>query len=514
MATERLPMLKLREILRHKLQLGSSHREAAAALGISAGSVGGAATRAAALGLDWPAVCALDDETLEVRLYGPRGGWRDGRPIPDLVYVHTELRRVGVTLELLHLEYLEQFPEGFRYTKFCELYREWRKRRAATMRQIHVAGDKSFVDYSGKKPHIVDPVTGEQIEVELFVAVLGASSYTYAEATFTQQLPDWIGSNQRAFEFFGGVTRAVVPDQLKCAVTKACRYDPQIQRTFDEFATHYGTTVLPARPAKPRDKAKVEVAVQVAQRWILARLRNQVFFSLDELNARIRELLDDLNNREMRVYHASRRELFERLERAVLRPLPGEPYDYAEWRRVTLNVDYHAVFEDHFYSAPHTLLHEELWLRAAAATIRIFHGGKQVALHARSWVKFGHTTKNEHMPLSHREHAEWTPGRILHWAEGVGQNTALLTRAIIEEKPHPEHGYRSCLGIIRLAKKYGNDRVDAACARAYLAGARSYRHVASILRHGLDRAPALEIAPGGPGPALSHQNIRGRDYYH
>jgi transposase len=506
-------MQKLREILRHKLQLKRSHRATAKALGVSSAKVAGAASRAKHCRLDWAAVCELDDVELETRMYGPRGGRRDGRPLPDPVHIHTELHLPGVTLQLLHLEYLESNPDGYRYTKYCELYREWTQQRAATMRQIHVAGDKMFVDYSGKKPHIVDPTTGQQIEVELFVAVLGASNYTYAEATLTQQLPDWIGSNTRALEFFGGVTNAIVPDQLKSAVTRACRYDPGIQKTFDEFAEHYGTTILPARPGKARDKAKVEVAVQVAQRWILARLRKQTFFSLAELNERIRELLAELNGRTMRLYRSSRRELFERLEQGALQPLPADRFEYAEWKKVFLNVDYHVVFEDHYYSAPSMLLREELWLRATATTIELFHVGKRVATHARSWVNFGHTTTTAHMPLAHQKQAEWTPGRILRWAETVGQNTAQLAQAILDERRHPEHGYRSCLGIYRLAKKYGNDRVEAACARAFLAGARSYRHVESILRHGLDRAEAVDIGPCGR-LGLSHENLRGREYYH
>jgi transposase len=370
-------MRQLREILRQKLQLKRSHRAAARAAGVGTGSVASAATRARALGLDWEAVEKLDDEQLEVRMYGPRGGKRNGRPEPDLPYIHVELRRTGVTLSLLHLEYLEQHPDGYRYTAFCGRYSEWLNRQRLSMRQTHIAGDKMFVDYSGKKPHIVDAATGELIEVELFVAVLGASSYTYAEATYTQQLPDWIASNSRALAFFGGVPNAVVPDQLKSAVTVACKYDPGVQKTFDEWARHHMTTILPARPRKPKDKAKVEVAVQVAQRWILARLRNQTFFSLGELNARIAELLVDLNNRPMRAYSASRRELFERLDGPVLRPLPSEPYEYAEWKRVSLNIDYHAELDGHYYSAPHGLRTEdvELWLRATASTVEIFRIG-------------------------------------------------------------------------------------------------------------------------------------------
>jgi transposase len=514
MATERLTMRALREILRQKLQLGRSHREAARAAGVGPGSVASAATRARALCLDWDAVEKLDDEQLERRMYGPRGGKRDDRPDPDLPYIHVELRRTGVTLALLHLEYLEQHSNGYRYSAFCERYSKWLGKQRLSMRQTHIAGDKSFVDYSGKRPHIIDAATGELIEVELFVATLGASSYTFAEATYTQQLPDWLASNSRAVSFFGGVPNAVVPDQLKSAVTVACKYDPGVQKAFDEWSRHFTTTILPARPRKPRDKAKVEVAVQVAQRWILARLRNQTFFSLSELNARIAELLVDLNDRRMRTYNASRRELFERLDRPALRPLPSEPYEYAEWKRVSLNIDYHAEFDGHYYSAPHTLRTEDvaLWLRATASAVEIFRSGTCVAVHARSRIVGRHTTIADHMPSAHRMHAEWTPERILGWAATVGCNTRLFAERLLAERSHPEHGYRSCLGVFRLAKKYGAERLEAACARALAVGARSYRHVHSILQHGLDRAPALDVEPRGP--SVTHENVRGRDYYH
>jgi transposase len=505
-------MRDLREILRQKLQLGRSHRKTAEAVRISAGCVASASIRAKALGLDWKAVEKLDDEQLETVMYGPRGGKRDGRTEPNLPYLHVELRRTGVTLQLLHLEYIEQHPDGYRYTAFCQRYSEWVRKQRISMRQTHLAGDKMFVDYSGKKPHIVDPLTGEVIDVELFVAVLGASSCTFAEATYTQQLPDWIASNTRALTFFGGVPNAVVPDQLKSAVALACKYEPGVQRTFDEWARHYLTTILPARPRKPRDKAKVEVAVQIAQRWILARLRNQTFFSLAELNARIADLLNDLNHRQMRTYKASRRELFERLDRPVLRPLPVSAYEYAEWKRVTLGIDYHAAFDGHFYSAPHGLRGEELWVRATTTTIEIFRLGRREAVHARSRVQGRHTTVAAHMPVAHQQHAEWTPERILGWAAGIGVNTRLFAERLLAERTHPEHGYRSCLGVFRLSKKYGAERLDAACARALSVGALSYRHVSSILQHGLDRVPALDVEPRGP--SLTHENVRGRDYYH
>jgi transposase len=513
MATERLAMHQAREILRQKLTLRRSHREVVAALGVSMGTVSAVVNRAAVLGLDWEAAEALDDEALEVRLYGPRMSTRQARPMPDPAALHVELRRPGVTLQLLHLEYLERHPDGYRYTKFCGVYQEWAERRAPTMRQVHIAGDKMFVDYSGKRPHYVEPTTGEVIEVELFVAVLGASSYTYAEATRTQRLADFTASNARAFGFFGGVTKAVVPDQLKSAVTIASRYEAGVQRTFAELGRHYGTTILPARPRSPRDKAKVEVAVQVAQRWILARMRNENMASLGALNARIAELCADLNGRMMRHYKASRLELFERLDRPALRPLPEEPFVHAEWAKARLGIDYHAKVREHFYSAPFTLVHEELWARSTAATVELFHRGTRVASHLRSDLPGRHTTEPRHMPAAHQKHAEWTPTRILGWASTVGPMTLKLAEAILAERRHPEHGYRSCLGLFRLAKHHGHERVESACARALVAGARSYRHVESILKHGLDRAPALDVEPR-EGPSVAHENVRGPGYYH
>jgi transposase len=513
MATERLAMHQAREILRQKLTLKRSHREVVAALGVSIGTVSNVAGRAAALGLDWTAIEALDDETLEERLFGPRITARAPRALPDPASLHVELRRPGVTLQLLHLEYLERHPDGYRYTKFCDVYREWLERRAPTMRQVHVAGDKMFVDYAGKKPHYVDRATGEVVEVELFVAVLGASSYTYAEATRTQTIADFTASNARAFAFFGGVTNAIVPDQLKSAVTVASRYEPGIQRTFAELGRHYGTTILPARPGSPRDKAKVEVAVLVAERWILARMRNEEFGSLGALNARIAELCADLNRRLMRHYKASRIELFERIDKPALRPLPEEPFEHAEWIKTRLNIDYHAKVGVHFYSAPFTLVHEDLWARVTATTVELFHSRGRVASHLRSDVPGLPTTDPRHMPASHQKHAQWTPTRILGWASTVGPMTVKLSEAILAERRHPEHGYRSCLGLFRLAKRFGNERIEAACGRALAVGARSYRHVESILRHGLDRAPALDIAPRDT-PSITHENVRGSGYYH
>ena len=362
-------MRKIREILRLKWKLGKSHRKTARSLGISPGAVGGTVSRARLAKLSWQEVEQLSDEELHARLYGVPGPPGVRRPMPDLARIDIELRRVGVTLELLHMEYLAAHPEGYSYSWFCELHREWRKKRRLTMRQPHRAGEKMFSDYSGKKPSIIDPKTGEIHDVELFVAVLGASNLTYAEATKTQKSADWIGSHIHALEYFGGVPGALVPDQLKSGVTKSCRYEPEIQRTYEEMARHYGTAVIPARPGKARDKAKVEVGVQIAQRWILARLRNEQFFSLDALNTRISELLEDLNARPMRTYGGvSRRQLFEDIERAQLEPLPAERFVFATWKKARVNIDYHIEAGKHYYSVPYTLAREQVEVRMSALT--------------------------------------------------------------------------------------------------------------------------------------------------
>lgn len=513
MATERTSMRSIREVLRQKWVLRKSHREVARSVGVSVGAVGGLMVRVTRLGLDWRAVQALTDDELERRLYGPKLAPGVERPVPDPVYIHNERKKAGVTLELLHLEYLERHPDGYRYTQFCAYYREWLKKHRLSMRQAHGAGEKLFVDFSGKKPHLVDPKTGECIEVELFVAVFGASNYTYAEATATQSGPDWIDAHNHALHFFGGVPGALVPDQLKSGVVKACRYEPGVQRTYEEMAVHYGTVVLPARPASPRDKAKVEVGVQIAQRWILARLRNQTFFSLAELNERIAELLEDLNDRRMRLYDQSRRELFEKLDKPALKPLPETRFAYAEWKKVRVNIDYHVELGHHFYSAPHELVHEQLEARFTATTVELLRNNVRIASHVRSHVRGGHTTDPAHMPKAHQRHLEWTPARLVSWAGTIGPKTAELVEAILTDRPHPEMGYRSCLGILRLAKTYGSERLEAAAARAVAVRARSYRHVDSILKNGLDRLP-IEAEPAQAPLPLQHENVRGGGYYH
>jgi transposase len=484
---------------------------------VSLGKVSSTLARAQAAGLSWTEAEGLSEAELEGRLYGVPAGPGRGRPLPDFEAVHAERRRPGVTLQLLHLEYLERHPGGYGYTQFCHHYQRWLARQKRSMRQVHRAGEKTFLDYSGKKPQVVDAETGECREVELFVAVLGASSLTFAEATESQRTEDFLASHVRAFEYFGGVSELLVPDQLRPAVGRPCRYEPGAQRSYEELAQHYGAAILPARPRKPRDKAKAEVGVQVVQRWILARLRDETFFSLAALNRRMGELQEELNDRPMRAYGASRRELFERYERAALRPLPSGPYRYGQWKTAKVNLDYHVELEHHYYSVPFQLVHEAVDLRYNALTVEVFHRGQRVTSHLRSNRRGGHTTHAAHMPHAHRQHLEWTPSRLVHWAQSVGPKTAELVEAILRERTHPEQGYRSCLGILRLARRYGGARLEEACTRAVAVRARSYRHVASMLQHGLDRLPPPASATLSTPPqqlVLSHENVRGGDYYH
>jgi transposase len=506
-------MRKIREILRLRYEAGLSNRQIARSCSVGRATVADYLRRAAAAGLSWPLPERMDETRLERLLFPPPPSIPPSeRPLPDWSDIHTELRRKGVTLALLWEEYKADHPhDGYQYSRFCDLYREWRGKLDVCMRQDHRAGEKMFIDYCGQTVPVIHPRTGEIREAQIFVAVLGASSYTYAEATWTQGLPDWIASHQRAFAYFKGVTELLVPDNLKSGITKACRYEPDINPTYRDMASHYGTAVIPARVRRPRDKAKVEAGVQVVERWILAALRKRTFFSLDELNDAIAELLERINNRPFKKLPGSRRSQYEALDRPALRPLPPEPYQYADWDTATVNIDYHIEIDRHYYSVPYQLVGKKVEVRITANIIEVFRKGKRVASHCRSYVKGKHTTVPEHMPPSHREYLQWTPKRILRWAAKTGPSTARLAQSIMESKPHPQQGFRSILGILRLTKTYGDERVDAACARALRIHTFSYKSVASILKNNLDRESPLEKPPD-PDP-ISHANIRGSEYY-
>jgi transposase len=431
--------------------------------------------------------------------------------VPDWAQVDRELRRPGVTRALLWEEYRAAHPDSYGYAWFCDRYEAWKGRARPSMRQTHVGGEKVFVDFAGDTIDVIDPATGEARPAKLFVAAMGASSYIYAEARASEGLEDWIGAHVNLFAFLGGVPKAVVPDNLKAAVLKADRYEPGLNRSYAELAAHYGMAVLPARPRKPRDKAKVEAAVLVAERWILARLRNRRFFSLADLNAAIRTLLDAINRRVMRGYGASRADLFASLDRPHLRPLPEAAYVFARWKRCRVAPDYHVEIDGAYYPVPFGLIREIVDVRVVARTIEVFHRGRRVASHALFPGRCGHSTIPEHMPRAHRRFGEWTPARLMAAAEKVGPSVAAFCDAMMAARPHPKPGFRTCLGVLALVKTYGAARVNAACRRGLDIRARSVASIRSILKTGLDRALLEELAEALP---VSHGNIRGQRYYH
>ncbi len=510
---ERLSMRKIREYLRLRFEVGLSARQIAASLQVSRSSVGEYARRFAAAGLSWPLPDALSDRELERWLFPPPPAVpADTRVVPDWTVVHQELRRPGVTLMLLWEEYRAEHPEGFGYRWFCKRYEDWSGALDVVMRQTHRAGEKLFVDDAGQTVAVVDPTSGELRTAQIFVAVLGASNYTYAEATWSQGLADWIGSQVRAFAYFEGVPALLVPDNLRSGVSKAHRYEPDLNPTYLELANHYGVAVVPARVRKPRDKAKAETGVQIVERWILAALRHQTFFSLSELNTAIAALLERLNQRPFRKLPGSRREAFETIDRPALRPLPLTPYVYATWKRVRVNIDDHVEVDGHYYSVPYTLVKQALDVRLTEHTVECCHQRQRIASHVRSPLKGRHTTVAEHMPKAHRAYAEWTPERLVRWAEQTGPATAGVIGHLMANRPHPQQGFRSGLGILRLGERYGHDRLAAAGARALRLNACRYKSIASILQRSLDRQ-ALPEQQRLELPA-AHDHLRGPGYCH
>lgn len=512
MPRKRLSMRKIREVLRLLWDQSRSAREVAVSCGLARSTVREYERRALDAGLSWP-LPSVDDASLEKRLFPPAPVVAAAvRPVPDFDSVDRELRRKGVTRQLLWQEYRAANPSGFAYSKFCDGLRAWRATQGLSMRQTHLAGEKVFVDYAGQCVPIVDRSTGEVRDAQIFVGALAASQYTFVEASWSQGLEDWVMSHVRMLEFFSGCPEVVVPDNLKAGVRSPHLYEPEINPTYLEFARHYGLAVIPARSRKPKDKAIVESAVQVVERWILARLRHRTFFSLAELNDAIQGLLVELNARAFQRRPGSRRSLFEELDRPVLKPLPRDRYVYAQWRAVRPHVDYHVTLDGHHYSVPYQLAKKMLDVRLTAATVEVFHQGARVASHQRSARKGGHSTVREHMPPAHREHVGVTREGLLAWADRIGPATVSFVAGVIASRAHPQQAFRSCLGVLRLGKKHGEDRLEAACARAVKLGSFSFMSIDAILKNRLDERP-LEAAPPAALPKVRHENVRGGSYY-
>ncbi len=507
-------MRKIREVLRLKFEHNLSERKIARSCNISRSTVKDYLARFSVSELSWPLPDTLDEKVLEQQLFPAKSSdSRSKQATPDWSQIHQELRHPNTTLMLLWQEYKSCHPDGYQYSWFSDQYRSWRNQVDVVMRQNHVAGDKLFIDYAGQTMTVVDQFTGEARQVQIFIATLGASSYTYAEATWSQSLPDWIGSHIRAFEFLGGIPNTLVPDNLKSGVKTPHRYEPVINPTYQDLAEHYQVAVVPARVRKPQDKAKVEFAVQVVERWILAGLRHQTFFTLSALNKAIRGLLDKLNSKPFQKLRGSRRSLFESLDKPALKPLPIERYQYAEWKEARVHIDYHVSVDGQYYSVPYQLVKKQLSVRFTQNTVECFHQGQRVASHQRLSQKGRYSTQSDHMPEKHKQHAQWTPERLQSWAAKTGPETEAVIRRILSDRRYPQQGYRSCLGIMRLGKSYGDVRLENACRRALYMDACSYRSLESILKHNLDQQPLPQLEPEPPLPE-HHENLRGSDYFH
>jgi transposase len=514
MPTQRISMRKLREVLRLRLHAKLSMRQIRDSLRLSLGAIQKVTRKAEELALDWEAIEQLNDQQLASQFY-PESDTRSSTQfqLPDWIDIYRELKKKGVTKHLLWEEYTQQYPNRcYSYPQYCMLYQDWLKKQKRSMRQTHKAGEKLFVDYAGQTMPIVCNTTGEIRTAQIFVAVLGASNYTFCEATWSQKLPDWINSHVRAFNFIGGVPAIVVPDNLKSGVTKACRYDPEINASYQQFAAHYGTALVPARPLKPKDKAKAEVGVQIIERWILARLRHHTFFSLAELNQCIKALLEDLNNKPFKQLKGTRQQWLESIDKPALLPLPKQTYQYTDIKTVKVNIDYHLQYDNHLYSVPHHLVGEKLELHAKDHLIELYFHNKRVASHVRKYHS-GMTTVPEHMPIKHEKHHQWTPGRLMNWAKDIGDEVLLWVKTVLNQRQHPEQAYRVCLGLLNLSRSYPAERLNKACAIANKNSLYRLQHIKDILSSNQDQL-LTELNEAKPNLPQTHENIRGPESFH
>lgn len=520
MAKKRKPlsMKKIKELLRlHYEGAGLSKREIGRALQISKDSVANCLERFERSGIGWPLSQDLGEEELKKKLYAVQEK-PEQCPIPDWSLIHTELgKKKYLTLFLLWEEYRATYSNGLEKSQFYNLYRQWcKKNKEPTLHMMYKGGEKIFVDYSGEKPSYIDRLTGEIIEVELFVSAWGASSYAYVECTESQTIADWISSHNKMFQYFGVVCEALVPDNLKSGVTKADFYDPDLNPTYSKLAEHYHTVILPARKRAPKDKSIVENSVQQIQRFILGRLRNRKFFSLAEINQAIRELLEEFNNRPMQQYKLSRRKRFEELDKPHAKPLPSQPFPFIQVKYdILVHGDYHIEFEKHFYSVPHELNGHRVDAMASRSVVEILYDGKRITSHVRGYRQYQYTTKREHMPANHQFVTGWTPAKVISWAGQIGPKAVELVKGILDNRNHPEQGFRAALGVTRLKNQYPIDRLEKACERASYYRQFSCKAVKAILRQNLEQQPLPHGKTSAPSQLqiCFHENIRGAEYY-
>lgn len=515
MAKERLSMRKIREVLRLKYECKLGIREIGRSINVAHSTVSDYVRRAEKRGINsWPMDPALNNKELEELLFPEESSFKSTlKPLPNFAKIHKELKQKGMTLFLLWEEYKEVYTEGYSYSQFCDHYKQFKKSQEICLRQQYYGGDKMFVDYAGQTIPLQNPSTGEIAYAQLFVACLGASNYSYAEATWTQSLPDWIRCHIHAYEYFQGVPHATVPDNLRSGVSRACRYDPDINPTYQDMAEYYGTAIVPARKRKPRDKAKVEAAVLVVERWIIAALRNNVFFRIEQLNQAILQLLEKLNHRPFKKLPGTRHQLYQEVDKPALKQLPEQPYEYAEWKHPTAHIDYHVEIENHYYSVPYTYIRKKLDARITDKTIELFYHGKRIASHVRNDKKGGFSTIESHRPQQHREYLKWNPERFIKWASKIGPYCQDYIQSLLTSRRYPEQGYRACLGILRLSNSYPYEKMEEACQRALSLQVYSYKIIDSFLKK--KRTEPVKSAQGSEELSHHHrhENVRGSHYY-
>lgn len=502
-------MSKITEVLRLKFDTKLSNRNVAHCLKIGAATVSDILARFRQAKIDWPLPEDMTEVILEERLY-PSKKSSAMKAQPDFSAIHQELKRKGMTKLLLWQEYLEDNPiNAYKYTQFCTLYQRWRKKQKRSMRQLHAAGEKLFIDFCGPTVPIVHPETGEIRKAQIFVATLGASNFTYIEACESQKQESWLMAHVNAFEFLGGIPELLIPDNLRSAVTKADRYEPILNENYLKLARHYGTAIMPARPYKPKDKAKAENAVLIVERWILMRIRKQTFHSIASLNKALKELLAELNLRPFRHLPECRQTLFDKLDKPALKALPNYRYEYVDHHHAKVGVDYHVFYKKHAYSVPHMYVKERVTMEVSARLVRIYHKNKCITQHPRKNEQGGFSTIAEHMPLSHQKQ-HWSPEQLLHWGSGIGPGTRAFVEQLLIGKEHSEQAYRACLGLLNLERLYTSERLDKACQSALLHGYPDYQTVQNLLKNKLENQPP---EPKEETQSIHHRNLRGSTYY-
>ena len=507
-------MKKVREIMRLHEQSGLSRRQISQSLNISRPVVSDYIAKVTISGLSYKDIENMPDETLlELLQKNKTKDERYEKLQSQFPHLTKELKRVGVTRYLLWEEYMQENPEGYSYSQFCYHFQIWRNMSEVTMHMDHKAGDKLFVDFAGKKLEITNRATGKKQEVEAFIAILGASQLIYVEASMSQKKEEWIRLNENALRYIGGVPRAIVPDCLKSAVTKTDRYEPDINPEYFDFARHYSVTILPARPAKPKDKSLAEGAVRISYSWIYAKLRDRIFFSLEELNVAILEQLELLNARTMQRPGVSRIELFESIEKTELQPLPQQRYEIKKHKTLTVQFNYHIYLSDdcHYYSVPYRYKGRKVAVLFTERALEVYSGNIRIALHLRNKRRNGYTTQREHMPEFHKWKDNWDPEKLMNWATTKGGDVASVVATVLASRQHPEQSYKTCMGILSLGKIYGDLRLNKACKRALYYDNYTYKVIKNILFNNMDQLD--EDSNNTIGTLPEHENIRGRNYY-